>query len=368
MLHKTLCYALFSAAICMFMPLFAQTTSDKQEIVFGQTGAFTGHFKMYARAIVRGIEACFRHTNDTGGIEGKTLRLVSLDDGGDYEKFKNNIQTLQTQFNTSMFIGLMDTSNIRSLLPRVKQGKLTVLFPWAEHKDFQNPALTHMINGPGLLSPQLKALAQLDKVLSKKFAIFHGDDNFSTRAAQTLLEHLKANDQTPVAVESFNLFTMDIETPAAALMKKYPKVVLCICTSAPAVALIKYFFTHGAFGTQFVGIDSTFPVKDILKYTGVTFSYSSAVPDPETAEIALAQEYRESMKKYFPSEPLSTLSFMYYLSASIVVEAIKQCAQDITPQAIVEKISAMKKTELGGYPLDFDPSTRYVFGKKTWII
>ncbi|MFA6263847.1 MAG: ABC transporter substrate-binding protein [Candidatus Babeliales bacterium] len=340
--------------------------SDK-EIVFGQSMAFTGKFKMYAHAIQRGIEAGFKQVNQAGGVNGKTLRLVSLDDAGNSVRFAKNIQQLQTKFKISMFLGLMDTSSVLSLLPLMKEGKVAVFFPWAQHKDLQDPQLTTIVNGPGLLEPQLEALAQSEAIKTKKVAIFHTDDNFSTRWANFLAERLKANGQAPLAIESFNFFTMDVAAPATELIKKAPKIIICVCTATPVVELIKYFFEHGSFGTQFFGIDSTFPVKDILSYTGAAFYYASSVPDPATSDIPLAVEYRQAMSSFFPDEPLSILSFTYYLCARIIIDALQK-ASDSSKEAIIQNIVAMKKTELGGYPLDFDPNTRFLFGKKTWII
>jgi branched-chain amino acid transport system substrate-binding protein len=342
--------------------------NNGKEIIFGQSGAFTGHFKMYAHAIQRGIEACFKQVNKAGGINGRNLRLVSLDDAGDYARFRKNIQMLQTKFHTSMFLGLMDTSSVLSLIPLMKQGKIAVFFPWAQHKELQDPQLTSIVNGPGLLEPQLEALAQSEEILTKKVAVFHADDEFSTRWANFLAMRLKANGQEPVAIESFNSFTMDIATPAAELIKKSPKVVLCVCTGTPVVELIKYFFEQGCFSTQFFGVDSTFPVKDILKYTGVAFSYSSAVPDPETSDMQLATDYNQAMASFFPDEPPSILSFTYYLCARIIVEAMQKTPEDISKETIIKNIIALKNTELGDYPLNFNPSDRFIFGKKVWII
>jgi branched-chain amino acid transport system substrate-binding protein len=347
-------------------PPEAPAVSDK-EIIFGQSMAFTGKFKMYAHAIQRGIEACFKQVNHAGGVNGKTLRLVSFDDAGNSVRFKDNIQKLQTKFKASMFLGLMDTSSILSLIPLMKEGKIAVFFPWAQHKDLQDPQLTNIVNGPGLLEPQIEALAQSEEIKTKKVAIFHTDDNFSTRWANVLAERLTANGQAPIAMESFNFFTMDVTAPAAELIKKAPKIIICVCTATPVVELIKYFFEHGSFGTQFFGIDSTFPVKDILKYTGVAFYYASSVPDPETSDIPLAAEYRQAMSSFFPDEPPSILSFTYYLCARIIVDALQK-APDNSKEAIIQNIAAMKKTELGGYPLDFDPNTRFLFGKRAWII
>ena len=90
------------------------TVDHKTEIVFGQSGSFTGHFAFYGEAIKSAILACFNAVNDAGGIGGKKLRLVSLDDHGDAELTKKNIGLLYQKHGITQFLGVMGTRGVLS--------------------------------------------------------------------------------------------------------------------------------------------------------------------------------------------------------------------------------------------------------------
>jgi len=142
----------------------AQTTpiivDHAQEIVFGQSGSFSGHFKYYGISIRDAILAYFEHVNQNGGIQGKKLRLISLDDAGDSEKTKENIELLYHKHGVTMFFGVMGTRGIISLLPLIKEKKIAMYFPWGGDETLRDPSLTNIINGLGLLEPQVQILAQ----------------------------------------------------------------------------------------------------------------------------------------------------------------------------------------------------------------
>ncbi len=342
----------------------------KTEIVFGQSGSFTGHFAFYGEAIRSAILACFNNVNDAGGIGGKKLRLVSLDDHGDAEYTKQNVELLYHKHGITQFLGVMGTRGILSVLPRIKEEKIAMFFPWGGDEALRNPSLTHIINGLGVLEPQVDALAThiVKDLKIKKVAIFHADDSFSSDAATKLANELKDLNASPVGIAEYNRFTMDIARPAQQLLDKDPKVVICISTSQPAVKLINYFFEQGHFDTRFFGVDSTFLVQDILQYKGASFHYASSVPDPRTSDIQLATDYQRDLKHYFPDQDLSVLSFAYYVSASIIVHAAQQIAQSVTPESLLKEITAMTDTTIKGFPVHFDPKNRHAFGKKIWII
>lgn len=361
-------------ALCCFVPLYGQNKTAKlaelkKEIVLGMSGSFSGHFTYYGNAIKHAIQARFERINKAGGIQGNMLKLVALDDAGNAEQTKANIDTLMGQ-GITMFVGVMGTRGVLSILPLVKDKKIALFFPWAGDPQLQDKSLTNIINGPGMLHSQLATLAKHigDTLKLKKVAIFHADDEFSAASAQSLIAQLAKYNIKPLGVEEYNRFTMDIAHPTARLIEKDPRVVVSIGTNVPTQKMINQFFEQGLFGTYFMGIDSTFLVKDILHYKGVRFNFTSLVPDPVTSTIELAKEYRDDMALYFPDEGLSILSFEYYAAASIITFAMQKITSDITKEKILQELEAMKKTTVLGFPIDFDPANRHIFGQQVWIV
>ncbi len=340
-----------------------------KEIVFGQSIYKSGAFKLYGKIIQHAILAYFNKINEKGGIKGKKLKLVGMDDKGMPALAEKNINQMLKQ-NIDMFLGNMGTRSVLKVLPLIKSGKIAMFFPWGGDKKLRNPELTNIINGPGLIKPQIEALVSyiINTLKLTKIAIFHADSSFSIANAQETINILKKYGITSIKTASFNRFTMDINTPADKLIKADPKVVITLCTNKPAIKLISRFFEKGHYGTSFLGIDSTLFVGKILQAKGAKFHYASAVPDPHNTKIPLVQEYQKDLKKFFPKESFNILSLTYYISAKIIVKALEQIKGTITKEKIIEQIEKMQNFDLDGFVINFDPAIRHAYGQNISII
>ena len=355
----------FYAPFLLFLQLQAQ---PQKSIQLGFSGSLSGHFGTYGMMITRGIQAAFNAHPCTVNKKKQQIQLVCMDDRGDAAITKKNILQMKQQGITTFF-GVMGTRGALAILPELKKNELALLFPWGTHKTLQDPGLTSVVNALGLMPPQIQHLAETivkEKQLSR-IAIFHADDDFSTEAATHCVEALKVLGQTPMAITSYNRYTFDLGNATKTLYKEDPRVIICISASMPAVKIINYLFSKGHYGTLFYGIDSTFLVPKILASKGIRHSFTSAVPDPIDAKIPLAQQYLHDLKKYFPSEPPSVLSFAYYICARLIVKAINE-GNASDKNTIINGLTSMRNYDLHGFHVDFNKQNRYLFGSKTWLI
>ncbi len=342
-----------------------------KEIVFGQTGSFSGSFKAYGEIIKNAINACFKAANDSDNLADIKLRLESLDDKGKAHIAAKNIKKLFNRNKINMFLGCMGTRGVLKVLPLIKTEKIAMFFPWGGDKKLMQPNLIYQINGLGLTAPQTEKLINhiVNDLSLTKIGIFHSDGDFSTQTAKAAINQLAEFGIAPVKTASYNRFTMNIENTAQKLISVDPKVVLCLAASMPTTKLINYFFSKGHFGTLFFGIDSTLFVKTILKDKGdIKFEYTSSVPNPKNDKLAIVKEYQTNLKKYYPEETFNILSLAYYIQAKIIVEAIKTIEKPITKEKIIEVIEGMKNFDLGGFEINFNPFTRYAFGQNIILI
>src|SRR5262249_10194633 len=70
----------------------AGVTDD--EILMGMSGALAGPTQALGKGMKTGIEAWFREVNERGGIHGRRLRLIALDDNYDPEPCLRNMKEL----------------------------------------------------------------------------------------------------------------------------------------------------------------------------------------------------------------------------------------------------------------------------------
>ena len=345
--------------------------NNNNEIVFGQSATLSGHLGLYGDFIKNAINAYFYRINEAGGVKGKKLKLVSLEDNGAPEITKRNIKHMLQAQKIDMFLGCTGTRSIMSVLPLIQEKKIAMFFPWGGDENLRNPQLENIINGLGYMNPQIEKIAEfvVTKKRIKKIAIFHADDDFSTQAAIYLIECLKQTyGIAPETTAKYNRLTFDITQAADKLIQFDPKAVICIATRMPTVKLISNFFENGHYGTEFIGIDSSLFVGNILKDKGAHFHYSSCVPDPVNSKIKIAQQYREDLQKYYPNDSFNILSFAYYISAAILVQAIQKITGEITKESIIKEIEQMQNTDVDGFSISFNKTNRHAFGKDIIMI
>lgn len=359
---------LFFAAITSIFMVMGSVQSGTNGLKIGFSGSLSGHFGSYGTMITRGMQAAFKtHPYKINGNKNY-IELVCSDDKGDATKTKENIQTMQKQ-GITIFAGIMGTRGVLSILPDLKAHKLAVLFPWGTHTTLQDPNLTSIINALGLMAPQVEHLAKAivkEKQLSR-VAIFHADDDFSTQAAEMCSKALAQLGQAPLSVAGYNRYTFDLESAVSKIYEQNPRVIICISASMPAVKIINHLFTKGRYGTLFYGVDSTFLVPTILESKGVSFTYSSAVPNPIHCDMPIALQYIKDLALHFPDEAPSVLSFAYYMCARLIIAAINH-SNAISKDAILIALSNMQEYNLEGFTVSFNKENRFLFGQKTWLI
>jgi ABC-type branched-subunit amino acid transport system substrate-binding protein len=151
-----------------------------KEIVFGQSAFLSeGALQLYGELIRNAINARFNRINENGGITGtasrgdKILKLVSLDDAGEPEKTLRNINFFK-KHNIDMFLGNTGTRSTLKILPMIQKKEIALFFPWGGDDRLRKPDLTNLVNGLGLIRPQLKTMVNhtIDTLGLKKIAIF----------------------------------------------------------------------------------------------------------------------------------------------------------------------------------------------------
>jgi len=226
-------FTLYSTATCSWQqtekPLnFTQAKSVKvdktKEILFGQSGFFSGHFRLYGDQIRAGILSYFKRINQRGGIKKKQLRLISIKDKGKANLTRRNTMFMKDKLGISFFLGSMGTNSTLELLNEISRGEFAYLFPWAGNPELRDANLKYIINGLGNIAPQIDAIIDyvINKLKYKKISLFHADSGFGLRNGKLAIQALTKHMTRPIGVATYNRFTMDMKKPTEILTQDDP--------------------------------------------------------------------------------------------------------------------------------------------------
>ena len=99
-------------------------------ILFGQSAAFSGPAEELGINMRLGIEAAFAEANRNGGVNGRQMSLVSLDDGYEPEKAAINTRELIQDEGVFALIGEVGTPTSRSATPVAADANVPFVAPF----------------------------------------------------------------------------------------------------------------------------------------------------------------------------------------------------------------------------------------------
>src|SRR5665213_683252 len=81
------------------------------------SGPFSGSTAELGRAMQQGIETCFAAANEAGGVHGRLLRLVALDDGYEPARTRETMGQFLDHYGVFAFLGNVGTPTAEVALP-----------------------------------------------------------------------------------------------------------------------------------------------------------------------------------------------------------------------------------------------------------
>ncbi len=106
-----------------------KNSANTNEILIGEYGSFTGSEATFGQSTSEGLKLALEEQNATGGIKGKPIRLISLDNQGKPEEAAAAVQRLITQEKVVAVIGEVASSRSLAAAPVAQQYKVPMISP-----------------------------------------------------------------------------------------------------------------------------------------------------------------------------------------------------------------------------------------------
>lgn len=105
------------------------TGSSGDEIVIGEVGSLTGGEATFGMSTRDGIALAVEQINAAGGVKGKKLRVITLDDQGKPEEAATAVTKLITQDKVSAILGEVASTRSLAMAPIAQQHKVPMITP-----------------------------------------------------------------------------------------------------------------------------------------------------------------------------------------------------------------------------------------------
>lgn len=341
------------------------------DITLGLSGPFSGPSKELGRGIQIGIETYLDHVNETaGGIHGRKLKLLALDDRYDPKRCADTMQDMIERRPVFAFVGNVGTPTAEVALPLVLRHR-RVLFGAFSGAGLlrRDPPDRYVFNYRASYSEETAAIVHYllttRKVMPEQIAVFAQQDSFGDAGFNGVTRALRkvGFDTDRLLRVGYERNTMNVAGAVSSLQQQKDRVkaVVMVATYAPAAAFIKQVRDAGMSpiftNVSFVGSSALVEAlqETAPKYTeGVIIT--QVVPFYESSASAVL-EYRDRLAQHFPAEQPNFISLEGYVAAKLFCLALEKAGPELTTDKLVAALEGMRDLDLGlGTRISFSPS------------
>ncbi|HLB14499.1 MAG TPA: ABC transporter substrate-binding protein [Burkholderiales bacterium] len=343
-------------ALCMAGVAVPVAALAQNAIVIGQSTPLTGSNKELGTDIRQGALAYFKKVNDAGGINGRKIELVTLDDANDTKRAEANTRQLLEQNNPIALFGYASATLSRPALPHVEAAKITFFAPFTG-ADPMRKFNRYVYNHRASYADELEKIVEHYTTFGiKKFAVLHYDDVIGNENFNAVDRALKSRNLSPVAVAKVTRKQTDFAKEVAAVAKAGPDVVILTTLYKTSADFIKLMKKHGV-GAQFVSTSfaGSTALANSLGGDGLGVAMSQVTPSYLRRAVPVVREYQAAMEAAFGKKEFSYSSLESYIAAKVLVDGLRRAGPQPTREGLLRALDGVN-VDVGGYIVAFSPT------------
>jgi branched-chain amino acid transport system substrate-binding protein len=347
--------ALFAMPAVRASAANAPGITDK-EIKIGQTMPYSGNASAYG-AIGKAEAAYFKMINDEGGINGRMINLISLDDQYSPPKTVELVRRLVEQEEVAFCFQTLGTPSNSAIHKYMNDHKVPQLFVATGATKWSDPKHFPWTMGwqPNY---QTEAHIYARQILStkpdSKIGILYQNDDFGKDYVIGLKDGLGDKYGTMVVKEaSYEATDPTVDSQIVTLQGAGADTLLTAAIPKFAAQAIRKAYDIGWKPTHYlsnvsISVGSVLEPAGLEKSQGIiSADYRKDASDPRWKDDAGYKQWLAFMQKYLPDADLKDNNYPYgMMVAMTMVQVLKQCGNDLSRENIMKEAANLHDLEM----------------------
>lgn len=355
LMHRRLarcCVAFFLG--CM-APLIGAQGVTADTILLGQSAALSGPAEALGKEMKAGAEAYFKVVNDAGGINGRKIKLISLDDGYEPDRAKANTQKLINDEKVLALFGYVGTPTSNAALPLFTDAKVPFIGAFTGAQSLREPFNRYIFNVRASYFDETERIVEnLAAQGIKNIAVFYQNDAYGKAGLAGMERAMKKRNLPITALATVERNTIEVGDAVKTMVKADPTAIVMISAYKSCAAFIRETQKAGKFplfwNVSFVGSKA---LADELGAISRGAQISQVVPFPWATDSKVVSEYQKLMGS---EANYSFTSLEGYIAARILVAGLRKAGKNLSREALVDALANSDVIDLGGFKVDFSPT------------
>ncbi len=333
--------------------------ASEAQLKVGQTVALSGAQGEHGSALALGAKAYFDKVNRNGGVNGRKIELLTLDDAGDASRAVENARKLVTE------------TNVLTLFSGAEGGPCVAVSNLAQ--DLKVPVVGCAGGSPELREPfnplsfpvRAAHLEEFEKLIEyaaiygrKRIGFIHSDSDTGRKHLANLrkvAERLGAEVVFASALPGAK-GTFDPARIAAELARTRVETVINHGSYAQYAEILRASRKQSV-DAQFLAVNSG--AQQMVRLLGADAKgliFSQVVPFPWFEATPVVREYRDALRALQAKQEPSFSSLEGFINAKVLVEALRRAGQKVTRESLITALESMRDHDTGGLSVSYSPS------------
>ncbi|TFZ03803.1 ABC transporter substrate-binding protein [Ramlibacter humi] len=323
----------------------------KDRIVIGQSLALTGPGSSLAEPFRAGAKLYFDRLNATGGINGRKIELVTLDDHGSPATTVENTKKLLGQGVLALF-GYYGSPEVTAAYSLIKDSDVLMFAPMAAADELRGALYPNVYSIRPGYSEEAAAITRHAEMLgARKFAILYGGDSESKAALDSAERTMAAMGANLLAKNVVNSGAVAASVDKS--LEKKPESVLVLGDASGAASAVRDLRAKGFRGPIY-GFSNTGEslLAEELGPEGAGVVVVRVVPKSDSAKVAVVRELMADAQAAKASKP-NVYMLEGYIAARVFAEAVRRIPKDPTRAKLRKAVDGLDDLSLGGFRVHF---------------
>ena len=362
---------LLALALLSAPPLSAAAPGvSANAVVFGQTVSISGPQGAPGLLFQSGILAALAERNALGGVGGRVLKLISLDDGYKPQKAAANAKRFAAENDVLALIGGTGTPTTKRVAPVLRNAGIP-LVGVLSGADFLRDAKRYpnLVHLRASYSQEVRAL--VDHIVrdhgKKRFGIIYQDDAFGRSILKSYRAALAGHKLRVLAKASFSRNTHAVHAGLFVLEKADLDVLMIGGTGEASAEIINLANDLGYdYIMSILSIAQSKKLRPKLKAPSGKILMSEVLPDANDTGRKIVRSYQRAMlaradkKRNGSVQPaFNQLSLEGYILGRFVIKVLERTGKELTRERFMRQALASGVTLIDDWAVEFKPGTNF---------
>ena len=327
------------------------------EVIFGQSAAFTGAARFLGTGMRLGIEAAFHEVNRSGGVHGRHLVLETLDDAYEPNHASANTNLLIENRKVFALIGAVGTPTSLVTAPLAHEAGVPFIAPFTGAEFLRDPELDNVLNLRASYYQETEEMVErlTEDLGVTRVGVLYQNDSYGQNGLDGTTLALERRGLKPVASGHYERNTRAVKSAVDRILGADPEAIIMVSSYAPAARTVELARREADpvfLAVSFVGSRA---LADALGAEGEGVYVTQVVPHPDDGAIPVVARYHEALAAYDARAEPGFVSLEGYLAGRLAIAGLEACGREVSRDCFIEALQTAETIDIDGMQLKFGP-------------